>query len=160
MANEFDELEYVKGDATLSDEEMNKLDGTRIKVGDIRFEEIESKYAIEDIDAIAVDGTKKTYKAGSMLPEGMTVKAKVVVLETVPVKTSDTGTPICIKERFSLKKHKTKGTWVASLHEKSKTFKLFKKYGKNSFQDFKNSEVILTKKVGKTGKGFMGISVG
>ena len=138
------ELEYVKSDNNFTDEEMNKFDGTRVKV-----DKVETKLE-----------TTKFGEDGKPLPEGQLRETMVVVLTTAPVKMSSVGTPVTVVEKFSLKKHKTQDKWVASLHEKSKTYKLFRKYGKNTFPEFVGSEIILSKKIRQNGSPFLGISLG
>ena len=138
------DLEYVKGENSFTDEEMNKFDGTRVAV-----------------DKIEVIKDKTSYdEKGTLMPEGQTRDVQVVVISTKPLKTNDVGKSICVSEKFNLKKHNTTGKWVASLHEKSKTFKLFKKYGVNSFPELMGREIVLSKKVRQNGTAYLGLSLG
>lgn len=138
------ELEYVKNDSAFSEEEMNTFDGTRAKVAKVESRVRKSKFG-ED---------------GKPLPEGQTIDVMVVAVETAPVKVNSMGTPMAVTEEFSLKKHKSTGKWVASLHEKSKTYKLFKKYGVNTFTDLIGKELVLSKKIRQNGTAYLGISLG
>lgn len=137
-------LEYVNTSAQLSEEETDKLDGTRAKIATTKT--VQKKIGF-DIN-------------GNALPAGQTRDAWYVRLETVPVATNKMGQPVTVTEDFPLKQHKVTGRWVASLHEKSKTSKLFKKYNVNKFEEMIGRDVVLSKKVRTNGTTYLGLSLG
>jgi hypothetical protein len=146
------DVEYERPVTDFSEEEMTKLDGTRVKVETVVLHDFESGYAIEDCK---ING--KDYKAGEELPADVTVPAKEFVVTTVaPLVDKE----LRVRERFSLKKRKKDGAWIASLHEKSKVYKALRKYNVNRMEELVGKDVILSKMVLANNKFRLGINLG
>ena len=103
---------------------------------------------------------------GQELPDDQTEQVPIVVVETGPVLVDgellkdELGQDVTIKERFNLKKHPTTGKWGVSLHEKSKSAKLFSKLKVNSFPECVGKEIILLKKTALTsGRTYVGFGI-
>lgn len=114
----------------LSEEDKAKYDGTKTKIAKAGVEEKESRY-----------------KDGELLPNEETIKVMVAVLETESVGTNALGQPITVKEEFNLKKHPVSGKWGPSMHDKSKSKKLFNKLKVNNFKDCIGKDIVVVKKV-------------
>lgn len=138
-----DDLENIPtGD--LTDDEKNKYDGTRTKIANITVKEKDSRFS-----------------NGKELPEGQTVKVMVAVVQTESLGLNSLGQPITVKEEFNLKKHPVSGRWGPSLHEKSKSKKLFNKLKVNTFKECIGRDVVVVKKVSETNpnRNWLGISI-
>jgi len=142
MSEEFglEELEYIRsGGAT--DDEMDKLDGSRVKIASIEV----------------IDDTS-TYKDGKALPEGMEIEVKKLLLTTEPFGKELIGRDITHKEKYNLKEKD--GKWIVSLHEKSKTAQFLSKYKIDNFKNAKGKEVVISKKTNPDNKrSYLTISV-
>jgi hypothetical protein len=128
MEEEYDlgDLEYIKSGGP-SDEEMDKIDGIRVKIDSINIIEATSRF-----------------QDGKPLPEGMEIKVKKLELTTVPFGASLIGRDIVHKERYNLKDKS--GKWIVSLHEKASTAKFLATYKLDKFENAKGKEVLLIKK--------------
>jgi hypothetical protein len=145
MAEEFsvdDLVEIPTGQ--LSDDDKNRLDGTKTKI---------AKVSVKEKDSI--------YKDGERLPDGQTVKTMVAVLETESIGINALGQPITVAEEFSLKQHPVSKKWGPSMHEKSKAKKLFNKLKVNNFKECVGRDIVVVKKVSETNanKTWLGFSI-
>lgn len=118
----------------LSDDLKNQYDGTKTKIKSAIVKEKETKYGLD----------------GKPLPEGQTRKTMVVILETEAVGKNSLGNDITVKEEFNLKQHPVSGKWGPSLHEKSKSKKLFNKFKVNTFKECIGRDIVVVKKVSET----------
>lgn len=138
-----DNLEVIRSNSLIPDE-INKLDGVKVKVANAVVTPDESKYDEE----------------GEFLPEGQTRQVYVVVTETEPFGESIIGRNITVKEKFSLKKDQKTGNWGVSHHEKSKSKKFFVKLGVNGFKETIGKTIVVVKKVSPTsGRAFLSFSI-
>ena len=129
--------------AGLSDEDINKYDGTRVRVA-----------------RVYVDYQESRYEDGSELPEGQTVKVPFAFVETEPIGQDALGQPIAVTERFPLKRNPTSGEWGPSLHQKSKSKKFFDLLKINKFEESVGREVAVLKRLSGTGRAFLGVNTG
>ena len=114
----------------LSEEDKNKYDGTKVKIAKAYVKPKKTKYGPD----------------GKQLPEGQTLDTFVTILETESVGLNNLGQPIVVKEEFNLKKHPVTGKWGPSLHEKSKSKKLFNKFKINTFKEVIGQSIVVVKK--------------
>lgn len=121
------DLDYVKS-GSLSDEEMDKLDGFRVKIARISIEDDSTPYG-ED---------------GNILPDGQKRPVKAIQLETEEFGLEQIGRNTVHRERYSLKLKD--GRWTVSLHEKSKSAQFLSKYKIDKFENAIGKEVVLIKK--------------
>lgn len=131
MAEEFklEDLEDIPS-GEMSDDEMNKLSGSKVKI------------------ASAIPTQKEVgYKDGEPLPDGETEEVMVVRITTVPFGKDIIGRDIVIKEDFGLKRHPTTGNWGVSHHPKAKSQKLFNLLKINRFEEAIGKEILIVKKV-------------
>ena len=135
-----EDLEYKK--SGLSDDDLNKLDGTRAQIE----------------KAEILDDTSKFAKDGQPLPEGQERAVQILWLVMKPFGEAVIGRNIEHRERFNLQEHE--GKWVVSLHEKAKTAQFLAKYGVDSFANVAGKEVVIVKKTSpKTGRSYLTISI-
>jgi len=127
----------------LSEEDMDKYNGTRVKIG-----------------KVAIEYTESRWKDGVELPEGQTVRVPQVAVETEPIGQDALGQPITVKEWFPLKQNKVTGEWGPSLHPKSKCKKFFDLLKINRFEEAVGREVVVIKKRSSSGRAFLGINIG
>lgn len=142
MADELsiEDLKYVKSGGP-TDEELMKLDGTRVKI----------------IKVEIISDTSK-YKDGSLLPEGQEVEVKKLQLETESFGNELIGREIVHRERYNLSNKD--GEWIVSLHEKAKTAQFLAKYNLESFAKVVGTEVVLTKRTNPDSKrSWLSISI-
>lgn len=134
-------LKYVNSGGP-TNEELNKIDGTKVK--------IKSANIIKD--------TSKFGKDGETLPEGQEREVYKIELESEPFGQDLIGRDITHKERYNLVEKN--GEWIVSLHEKSKTAQFLAKYGKDRFENVPGTEVILVKKTNaNTGRSYLRIAI-
>ena len=114
----------------LSDELKNQYDGTKTKIKSVIVKEKETKYGLD----------------GELMPEGQTRKTMVAVAETESIGKNSLGNDITVKEEFNLKQHPVSGKWGPSLHEKSKSKKLFNKFKVNTFKECIGRDIVVVKK--------------
>ena len=134
------DLEYDKGNQ-LSDEEMNKLDGCRVKIASVEV----------------INDTSR-YKDGQLLPDEQEVEVKKIELLSELFGTDLIGREVTHRERYNLKN--ADGVWKVSLHEKSNTGQFLAKYGIDKFENAVGKEVVLVKKTNPDSKrSWMRISI-
>jgi hypothetical protein len=139
--SELEELEYENSGGP-SDEEMDKLDGSRVKIASCEV----------------VDGTSKFGHDGKPLPEGQEIQVKKLKLVTEEFGFSQIGRNITHSEDYNLKFKD--GKWKVSLHEKSKAAQFLAKYKMKDFKNVKGTEVVIIKRVNPdTKKGRLRISI-
>lgn len=128
----------------LSEEDKLKYDGSKTKI---------AKASVEPKDSV--------FKNGQRLPEGQTVKTVVAILETESIGINLLGQPIIVREEFSLKQHPVSKKWGPSMHEKSKSRKLFNKFKVNNFKDCIGKDILVIRKVSETNanKTWLGFSI-
>lgn len=141
MSEELENLEYMKfGGPT--EEEMDKLDGTRVKIASCEV----------------VDGTTGFGLDGQLLPEGQERAIKMIKMTTEQFGTEQIERAIEHIESYNLKNIDNK--WVVGLHEKSKTAQFLAKYKLDKFTNVIGTEVVLVKKVNpKNNRGRLRISI-
>lgn len=143
-----DDLNYVKSGNSLSDEEMDKIDGTRIHIDNV----------------IVEPGTSTYGKDGKPLPEGQERDVQKLKLTSKEFGEDLIGRNHKHVERYNLK-DQSDGTWIVSLHEKSKTAQFLAKYKIDNFKNVNAIEngVVLVKKTVINSRGerrsFMTISI-
>ncbi len=139
-----DDLTYVKSGNSLSDEEMDRLDGSRVKIATVEVEA----------------GTSKFGTDGNPLPEGQERSVQKLKLVTEEFGEELIGRKISHIERYNLKD--IDGRWIVSLHEKSKTAQFLSKYKISNFKEATSLElgVVLVKKTNpNTARSYMTISI-
>lgn len=135
-----EDLEYVKSGGP-TDEEMDKLDGTRVKIASVEI----------------IDDTSG-YKDGKALPEGQEVQVKKLKILTEEFGENLIERSIVHQERYNLKE--IDGKWGVSLHEKAKTAQFLAKYKVDDFKNAVGVEVVLVKKTNPDNKrSYMTISI-
>lgn len=139
-----DDLSYVKSGSSLSDDEMDTLDGTRVKIETVEIE----------------DGTSKWGTDGKPLPEGQERQVKKLKLTTFEFGEELIGRKVRHYERYNLKEKD--GNWIVSLHEKSKTAQFLSKYKIDNFKNatmLENGVVLVKKTNPDTRRSYMTISI-
>jgi hypothetical protein len=147
MDEEFklEDLEYVQSGGP-SEDEMDKLDGCRVKVDKIEIVDDTTRYTKGD------DGKQ------IILPEGQSVPIKKIKLTTVEFGQELIGRPIVHTEKYNLVKKD--GKWIVSLHEKASTAKFLAKYKLDKFENAKGKDVVIVKKTNpETKKSRLTISI-
>jgi len=141
MSEKVDNLEYVKFGGP-SEEEMDKLDGTRVKIKECDVDESTSKFGLD----------------GQPLPEGQLRDVQVIKLITEEFGAEQIGRAITHVETYNLKE--MDGKWIVGMHEKSKTAQFLAKYKVDAFKNVIGTEVVIIKKVNpKTNNGRLRISI-
>lgn len=141
MSEELDNLEYVKSGGP-SDEEMDKLDGSRVKIASCEV----------------IDSTSGFGLDGQPLPEGQERAVKMLKMSTEEFGTEQIGRSIVHVESYNLKN--VDGKWVVGMHEKSKTAQFLAKYKLDKFTNVVGTEVVIVKKVNpETKRGRLRISI-
>lgn len=146
MTEELDinNLEGIAPQGQYTEEEINALDGVKVKIANANVVQDEVPFAEE---------------YGKMLPEGQTRTIQKVVVETEPFVIPGTDREITHKEDFPLKWDKVKEKWGVSLHEKSKAKRFFNKLGVQSFPEVIGKEQLIVKIVKENGKKKIGFSI-
>jgi len=141
MSEELENLEYVKFGGP-SDEEMDKLDGSRVKIASCEVVDDTSPYGLD----------------GNPLPEGQERAVKKLKLSTEEFGSEQIGRGLTHSESYNLKE--VDGRWVVGMHEKSKTAQFLAKYKLENFTKAEGTEVVITKKVNpETQRGRLRISI-
>ena len=138
-----DDIPGIMPEGQYTDEELNSLDGFRIKIAEAKVVSADVKYGEE---------------FGTMLPEGETRKVFRVEVKSEPFAIPSSARETTITEKFSLKKNKA-GEWGVSLHEKSKSKKLFNKLGISKFPESIGKEIVIVKKVSERGTKYPVFSI-
>ena len=147
MALTLDDLNPVPTGG-ISEEDMDKFDGSKTKIASIVPEEMDSIFCVEKVKIGDVE-----YKPGDPLPEGYTQKGYVAIVKSEQIGMDALGQPVVVTEHVSLKKHPHTGKWGPSLHEKSKAKKLMTKYKVNTLKECIGQPIVVIKKIGeKSGK--------
>ncbi len=136
-----DDLENIPAGGE-TPEEADKLEGSKPLIANVTTEEYDSKFD--------VDPHSKT--RGQELPEGQTMKAWRVVIDTAPYGEDLIGRNVITTQRVNLKINPTSGNWGPSLHEKAKSKKLFVKLGVDNFKDMIGKPITVFKNLSEDGK--------
>ena len=141
LKEELANLEYVQSGGP-SEDEMDKLDGSRVKIA-----------ACEVVDDVSKFGTD-----GNQLPEGQERSVKKIKLITEEFGAGQIERAIIHIENYNLKP--VDGKWVVGLHEKSKTAQFLAKYKLDTFTNVVGTEVVVIKRVNPdTKRGRLRISI-
>lgn len=112
----------------MKEDDVEKYNGTKVKVGRVWVENGESRYE-NNIE----------------LPDGRTVTVPFAYIETEGFGEDELGNPFMLDARFPLKRNPANGKWGPSTHSKGKAKNFFDLLSINSFPEAVGKEVLLVK---------------